>query len=463
MPVDGVNNNGTNSIYINGVPDASKHGYRFLQQYRRIANRQWHTTGISMVFLTKSGWRTRRVPPTGSGLSSITRILPDRFTRSDLSRRVRPLRSVSARLPLRPMERVFSCKWRTGYEVDNLGFHVYREERGHLVRLTPELVAGSALLAGAGTALTAGHSYSWWDDPGIIGQRSAHSSRSSQSCEILARGYRSQRHENLAWAGNAGFLSRSVTAEKIKPELMSELGRRLSQKYDDFWRAQDLKKKLRQSSAIRRTGSARVVKSASTAVARQQNKQDAVQRVQASNQDQSMQWHLATRAAVKILVKDKGWYRVTRAELIAAGLSSSANPRKLHLYRDGREQPIKVVSEKSGRTETLSAVEFYGEGLDTPSADTRAYWLIEGSWAGQRIDEFRSRQRGSLGAPSFPYTVEKKDRVFYFAGLKNGEAESFFGPLVTTDPVDQVLAVSHADPAPPENPLLEVALRESPS
>ena len=39
-------------------------------------------------------------------------------------------------------------EWKTGYEVDNLGFHVYREENGQLVRLTPEPVAGSALLAG---------------------------------------------------------------------------------------------------------------------------------------------------------------------------------------------------------------------------------------------------------------------------------------------------------------------------
>lgn len=54
-------------------------------------------------------------------------------------------------------------QWKTGYEVDNLGFHVYREEGGNLYRLTPELVAGSALLAGSGTHLTSGHSYQWWD------------------------------------------------------------------------------------------------------------------------------------------------------------------------------------------------------------------------------------------------------------------------------------------------------------
>jgi len=37
--------------------------------------------------------------------------------------------------------------WRTGFEVDNLGFHVYREQGGQRVRLTPSLVAGSALFS----------------------------------------------------------------------------------------------------------------------------------------------------------------------------------------------------------------------------------------------------------------------------------------------------------------------------
>ena len=54
-------------------------------------------------------------------------------------------------------------QWKTGYEVDNLGFHIYREENGELYRVTPELIAGSAFLTGTGTPLTAGRSYTWID------------------------------------------------------------------------------------------------------------------------------------------------------------------------------------------------------------------------------------------------------------------------------------------------------------
>ena len=58
-------------------------------------------------------------------------------------------------------------QWKTGYEVDNLGFLIYREEKGQQIQVTPSVIAGSALVAGAGTALKAGRSYAWWDDSSL--------------------------------------------------------------------------------------------------------------------------------------------------------------------------------------------------------------------------------------------------------------------------------------------------------
>src|SRR5947209_1016932 len=59
-----------------------------------------------------------------------------------------------------------TLRWRTGYEVDNLGFNVYRERKGKRTRLNATLLAGSALIAGEGTPLTAGHSYQLCDTAG---------------------------------------------------------------------------------------------------------------------------------------------------------------------------------------------------------------------------------------------------------------------------------------------------------
>ncbi|MGD0623935.1 MAG: C25 family cysteine peptidase, partial [Thermodesulfobacteriota bacterium] len=67
--------------------------------------------------------------------------------------------------------------------------------------------------------------------------------------------------------------------------------------------------------------------------------------------------------------------------------------------------------------------------------------------------------KGGLGGFSFPFTVEHKPRTIYFAALKNGDASNFFGPMVWTTPVDQVLSLSHLDPAPPGEATLEVSLQ----
>jgi hypothetical protein len=50
-------------------------------------------------------------------------------------------------------------EWKTGYEADNLGFNIYRDEAGRRTLVNPSLLAGSALLAGARTVLSAGQSY----------------------------------------------------------------------------------------------------------------------------------------------------------------------------------------------------------------------------------------------------------------------------------------------------------------
>ncbi len=55
--------------------------------------------------------------------------------------------------------------------------------------------------------------------------------------------------------------------------------------------------------------------------------------------------------------------------------------------------------------------------------------------------------------------MEIKERTFFFAALKNGEANSFFGSVVSTDPVDQLMFVPHVAPSAPEEAQLEVALQ----
>jgi hypothetical protein len=127
------------------------------------------------------------------------------------------------------------------------------------------------------------------------------------------------------------------------------------------------------------------------------------------------------------------------------------------MYADGKEQPIRVI----GKGTKFDAIEFYGVGLDTPSTDIRVYWLLESHKPGKRIHEFKgySGSLGSLSSLSFPYTVEKKDRTLYFAALKNGDEENFFGPVVYMNEVNQIVDIQHLDRSTGEDALLEVVLQ----
>jgi len=170
-----------------------------------------------------------------------------------------------------------------------------------------------------------------------------------------------------------------------------------------------------------------------------------------------MQRTIARKQAIKISVKEEGWYRITQPELVAAGVNPNINPRYLRLYADGREQPIRVTGEMDRRFDPGDAVEFYGVGLDTPSTDTRVYWLLAGSGPGRRIQTYKV-QGGRSPDQSFPYTVTKKERTIYFAALRNGDAENFFGPVIWKEQVDQILSVMHPD-ASQGNANLEVTLQ----
>jgi hypothetical protein len=88
---------------------------------------------------------------------------------------------------------------------------------------------------------------------------------------------------------------------------------------------------------------------------------------------------LAAQSAVKIAVSHEGWYRISAAQLLAAGLNVQAPLSSLRLVTEGTEVPIRV----NQNSNTLTSIEFYGAGLDNPYTDTRMYWLIWGAGRGK--------------------------------------------------------------------------------
>jgi Peptidase family C25 len=304
-------------------------------------------------------------------------------------------------------------KWRTGFEVDNLGFNLYRERNGKRTRVNSELIAGSALMVGEGTKLRSGYSYAWADD--------SSSGRDAQYW-LEAVGLNGRTEMFRPVSTRPAKADDRLPPDSDRAVLLSSVGVTAS--------------RANSSTPLARTASAPQVA--------------ASQLVGTTG--------TASKLALKLSVDREGWYRVTQQELAAAGLTATADPRQLQLFAEGEEQAIIVRGEDDGRLDPADAIEFYGIGLDNPSTNTRKYWLVEGSRAGLRIRT--AKAKGSRAAESgFAHTVERRDRTVYFSSLRNGDTENFFGAVIARAPVNQSLTVAHIDPQSTEDPVLEVALQ----
>jgi hypothetical protein len=159
--------------------------------------------------------------------------------------------------------------------------------------------------------------------------------------------------------------------------------------------------------------------------------------------DPNTQRWIASQPAAKIGVRRSGIYRVTRAQLSAAGFDVNSSPDLWQLYTSGVEQAITV--EPNG-----NYIEFYGTGIDTNESDTRMYYLIAGPTAGRRMAQRGVRiAQSTVVAPSYDQTFVKKERTLYLDSVLNGDAENFFGSTISTAPYNLTFDLSAIDFAVP--------------
>ena len=289
--------------------------------------------------------------------------------------------------------------WSSSHEVDNLGYNVYRETQGRRVKINPQTIAGSALVTGPGVALSAGQSYAWGDQLTEAGTRYwledvDLSGKSSWTGPITLNptGGKAPRTAESAILTSVGLASAQMT-----------LGQG--------------------STTVDRTAEYPRLTPATI----------------------KLQSELAGRPAVKLGVSQEGWYRISQQDLVDAGLSPGVNARNLQLYVDGRQVPIIVNGEQDGKLDPSDSVEFYGVGLNSAATSTHVYWLVAGGQTGARIKSTKTAGNQS-GSGSFVTAVERRDRTLYFAGLRNGETENFFGPVVAGTSVDQSLTLTNVAP-----------------
>ncbi len=272
-------------------------------------------------------------------------------------------------------------EWQTEVETNNLGFYVYRVSGGRAERINKGLVTGGYM---RGEARSSGK-YSYYDAQGDFNStyyvESLDTSGKTVDSEILAP----QAVEDLtsvAGVSSASLQKQAGTANPVSLQSQNELP-------DDL--QSDVNENSLQADAV------------------------------------SQRW-VASQPGVRIGIKREGFYRVSRAELQAAGFDVNSSIALWQLYDNGVQQSI-IVGDGG------AYVEFYGRGIDTPEADTQIYYLVVGTQNGKRIGTSVRRAAGGQGsANSFTQSLTKKERFNATSAILNGDAEDFFGTIINGTP-----------------------------
>jgi autotransporter-associated beta strand protein len=306
-------------------------------------------------------------------------------------------------------------EWQTGMEVNNLGFNVYREQGGRREKINPTLLAGSVPLAGH-TVMTAGLAYAWAD-------RLANS-----------------KDDAAYWLEDVDLDGKTTLHGPISAVPVGKLPARA----DSLLLSQ-----LHTGAANADTQ--RIVRPGSAA--------DSQTPGRLSSGDLQKQWEIAAKAGAKIITNKAGWYRITQPQLVAAGFDLTKDAHFLQLFTDAHEVPLVINGGKNGRLEPADSIEFYAQALDTPSTNQRTYYLINGTQAGRRVPVLPLVKGSETRRRTFTSTVERRDRFLYFPSINNGEAENWFGAIVSPTPFNQAISLNKIYQDAADDAVLEVALQ----
>jgi len=293
-------------------------------------------------------------------------------------------------------------RWNTSWERNNVGFNLYRESGAARVRVNKTLIAGSMLIAG--TEVPAGFSYRWTDRSPVPGA--------------------------VYWIESVDIDGTKKLHGPVTPSLASvsfrkPIATRSGDGSGDSPTLADLR-------APARSVSQRSITADANSSARG-----------ISEVTLARQFELAGQPAAKILISQEGYYRISRAQLAAAGFDPGSDPRSPSLYVDAQEIPIAVNDGGDGKFDPEDVLEFYAVGMDTTYSGTRTYWLVSGN-NGQRFKPKAKVKGAPLTAQSFPYTLERKERfIFFGAQAGASDRDSYFGSVIYSDPTIQPFEVSN--------------------
>jgi Peptidase family C25 len=266
--------------------------------------------------------------------------------------------------------------WTMALETRNFGFYVYRVNGGQKQLVSNSMVPGSA--ARIGNEPVTGTQYSYYDLGGA-----ADSVYVIESEDVSGRVY---------------------TSAQANVKIVSDLTP-LAGYSSDFLAAQ------RQNATG--MGATDGPSTSSDSQAKMSSKQ--------LTRAMDTQRALVAQDGVKFAIRKSGMYRVTRAQLEAAGFDVNSDPANWQLFAKGIQQGINVGG-------AGDYIEFYGKAINEIESDTQFYYLIAGAGPGLRMGTRNIQQITSLTSANFQETAVRAPKSVYINTILNGDNTNFFGP-----------------------------------
>lgn len=265
-------------------------------------------------------------------------------------------------------------RWSMDLETNNFGFYIYRVDGGQKQLVNNGIVPGSA--ARIGKAPVMGTEYSYYDiDGGTTYVVESHDMNSKVFPSAPV---------NVNYVSDltplAGYSSEFMAAQRSQATDMIEIDRPGS--------STDTQAKISAKQSKRAL---------------------------------EVQSGVVAQDGVKIAVKKDGMYRVSRAQIEAAGFDVNTDPTLWQLYAVGAQQAMNVGV-------TGDYIEFYGKGIDEIESDTRIYYLVVGATPGLRMGSRNVLPVTALPSANFQYTAIRAPKNVYINTILNGDATNFFGP-----------------------------------
>jgi hypothetical protein len=227
-------------------------------------------------------------------------------------------------------------EWRTNAAADNLGFNVYRLKGGQRTRVNREIIPGAVFASGGPAQLRGGYSYSWFDRGGT--------GDSTYYIESVSLQGTAKLYESLS-----PVTSKTASGFAQTPDSLSGVDTNATESTNSFEKYYPSEPEINSPAGALED-----------------------------------QWAIAAQAALKIAIKKDGWYRVTQPQMVAVGFNPTVDIRNLRLFVDAQEVAINT-SQHNGPFGSSDYIEFYGRALDTPTTDTRIYYLTAGTTPGKRV------------------------------------------------------------------------------